>query len=262
MTPALPLRRSTATGWRLDCAIWQKTTSAPRRSSCPTVPSPRITHRRRSSTLSCMSTSLPTSRNLAVSSNRSASRCEMTRRRSIGTKVSTGMTSTASTAKPDGPVRRLAAKVTRASAPLGSHAAARAACIGRPAFDGLPRQDHAQIALRTSCRAPTGSPPLTISCHLALPKRTIQDGPARRSVTCRGGRTQITPRSPQIVLLEPFPFYPLIEATAPLIIVRRKLLCDGSSFHVALFLATQARACRISPRSKRCTRRKLRMAEV
>ena len=81
---------------------------------------------------------------------------------------------------------------------LGSHAAAWAACIGRPAFDGLPRQDHAQIALRTSCRAPTGSPPLTISCHLALPKRTIQDGPARRFVTCRGGRTctQIAPRSP------------------------------------------------------------------
>ena len=70
--------------------------------------------------------------------------------------------------------------------PLGSHAAA---CIGRPAFHGLPRQDHAQIAVRTSCRAPTGSQPLTISCHLALPKRTIQDGPARRSVTCRGGCT-------------------------------------------------------------------------
>ena len=79
---------------------------------------------------------------------------------------------------------------------LGSHAAAWAACIGRPAFDGLPRQDHVQVALRTSCRAPTGSLPLTISCHLALPKRTIQDGPARRSVTCRGGRTQIAPRSP------------------------------------------------------------------
>ena len=78
---------------------------------------------------------------------------------------------------------------------LGSHAAA---CIGRPAFGGL----HSTVCpakimpRRTSCRAPMGSPPRTISCHLAsLPKRTIQDGPARRSVTCRGGRTQIAPRS-------------------------------------------------------------------
>ena len=99
------------------------------------------------------------------------------------------------------------------------------------------RQDHVQVALRTSCRAPTGSPPLTISCHLALPKRTIQDGPARRSVThvvAAAPRSHPDrPRSPQIVLLEPFPFYPLIEARAPLIIVRHKLLCAGSSFHAA-----------------------------